>query len=157
MSSVESPDEDGGAVLPVPGGLLMCVGYAPDGDGGCVADARRRAAAFLEEARTEHLVPVPEHAKDLTELVVSELLTNACTYAPGLVLVELCVTADSVDVVVWDSDPAIPLIYSADPDRVGRHGLEIVKAVTENLFVGQDEAGKCVTARIALGAAPGPA
>lgn len=63
---------------------------------------------------------------------------------------ELRLTAGSVEVIVWDSDPTIPAAWTADPGRVGRHGLEIVEAVTEELSVGLEPVGKRITARIAL-------
>jgi hypothetical protein len=44
---------------------------------------------------------------------------------------------------------------AADPDRVGQHGLEIVKAVAEDLFTERKPVGKRITARIALSDAPG--
>jgi anti-sigma regulatory factor (Ser/Thr protein kinase) len=87
---------------------------------------------------------------DLTQLVVSELVTNARKYAPGPVLMELRVTADTVDVTVWDSDPTVPTARTADPGRIGQHGLEIVAAVTEELSIQQESVGKRITARIAL-------
>ncbi|MEU7038715.1 ATP-binding protein [Streptomyces sp. NPDC046237] len=135
----------------------MCAGYALDGEGGCIADARHHAAAFLDKARAEHDLPVSERARDLTSLVVSELVTNACKYAPGPVLMELRISMSSVAIVVWDSDPIIPAARSADPGRVGQHGMEIVKAVTEELLVQQEPVGKRITARIALANAPSPA
>ncbi|MGQ4366105.1 ATP-binding protein, partial [Streptomyces sp. SAS_272] len=55
-----------------------------------------------------------------------------------------------VDVVVWDSDPTVPGARGADPGRVGQHGLEIVEAVSEELFMEQEPVGKRITARIAL-------
>ncbi|MDW4907307.1 ATP-binding protein [Streptomyces sp. ADMS] len=133
---------------------LMRAGYALDGDDGCIADARHHAVALLDEARTDHHLPVSERARDLTQLVVSELVTNALKYAPGPVLMELRIDAHAVDVVVWDSDPSVPAALAADPDRIGQHGLEIVKAVTEDLFTEQEPVGKRVTARIALSDAP---
>ncbi|MEU7011320.1 ATP-binding protein [Streptomyces sp. NPDC046332] len=135
----------------------MCAGYALDGEGGCIADARHHAAAFLDKARAEHGLPVSEHARDLTSLVVSELVTNACRYAPGPVLMELRISMSSVAVVVWDSDATIPAARSADPGRVGQHGMEIVKAVTEELLIQQEPVGKRITARIGLANAPSPA
>ncbi|MFF5787951.1 ATP-binding protein [Streptomyces sp. NPDC012693] len=137
---------------PRPDGHLMRAGYALDGDGTCIAHARHHAAAFLETARTEHQLPVSERAKDLTELVVSELVTNAHKYAPGPVLMELRISASRVDVVVWDSAPAVPAARAADPGRVGQHGMEIIKAVTEELFIEQGPVGKRITARIPLDA-----
>lgn len=43
---------------------------------------------------------------------------------------------------------------AADPGRVGQHGLEIVQAVTESLFMEQEPLGKRITARINLSGAP---
>ncbi|MFF1443456.1 ATP-binding protein [Streptomyces sp. NPDC058295] len=134
---------------------LLRAGYALDGEDGCIADARHHAVAFLDRAHTDHRLPVSARARDLTQLVVSELVTNALKYAPGPVLMELRITVGAVDVVVWDSDPAVPAARPADPDRIGQHGLEIVKAVTENLFIAQEPVGKRITARIALTGTPG--
>ncbi|MEV7673014.1 ATP-binding protein [Streptomyces sp. NPDC088752] len=128
----------------------MRAGYAFDGDGGCIADARHHATAFLNKACTEHHLTVSDRAKDLTVLVVSELVTNVLKYAPGPVLMELRATAETVDIVVWDSDPTVPTPRAADPGRIGQHGMEIVKAVTQELFVEQEPVGKRITARIAL-------
>ncbi|MYV70249.1 ATP-binding protein [Streptomyces sp. SID2131] len=128
----------------------MRAGYAFDGDDGCIADARHHATAFLNKARAEHRLTVSDRAKDLTVLVVSELVTNVLKYAPGPVLMELRATAEVVDVVVWDSDPTVPATLAADPGRIGQHGMEIVRAVTEELFIEQEPVGKRITARIAL-------
>ncbi|MFC8793390.1 ATP-binding protein [Streptomyces cinereoruber] len=132
----------------------MRAGYALDGDSGCISAARHHATAFLETARSEHHLPVSDRARDLTELVVSELVTNALKYAPGPVLMELRIGADSVDVAVWDSDPVVPAACTADPGRVGQHGMEIIKAVAEELFIEQEPVGKRITARIALADTP---
>ncbi|WP_086749897.1 MULTISPECIES: ATP-binding protein [Streptomyces] len=133
---------------------LMRAGYALGGDDSCIADARRHAIAFLDQARTERRLPVSARARDLTQLVVSELVTNARKYAPGPVLLELRITTDIVEIVVWDSDPTVPAARAPDPDRIGQHGLEIVKAVTEDLAVEQTPVGKRITARITLSDAP---
>ncbi|MGW9436939.1 hypothetical protein [Streptomyces sp. NPDC055607] len=50
----------------------------------------------------------------------------------------------------------MPAIRAADPGRVGRHGMEIVRAVTEELFGEQELVSKRIAARIALGAAFSP-
>ncbi|MFD3844153.1 ATP-binding protein [Streptomyces sp. NPDC058642] len=128
----------------------MRAGYSLSGYDGCIAEARHHAVAFLEKAETDRHLPVSVRARDLTQLVVSELVTNARKYAPGPVLLELRISACAVDVVVWDSDPSVPAARAADPDRIGQHGLEIVKAVTEALFTEQEPVGKRITARIAL-------
>jgi anti-sigma regulatory factor (Ser/Thr protein kinase) len=128
----------------------MRAGYALEGDDACIAHARHHAAAFLDRAHADHRLPVSACARDLTQLVVSELVTNARKYAPGPVLMELRVSTRAVDVVVWDSDPTVPAARPADPSRVGQHGLEIVHAVTEDLTVEQEPVGKRITARISL-------
>ncbi|MGW7244090.1 ATP-binding protein [Streptomyces sp. NPDC054804] len=133
---------------------LIRAGYALDGDRGCIAEARHHAVAFLEQAHADHHLRVSARARDLTRLVVRELVTNALKYAPGPVLMELRLTAHLVDVVVWDSDPMVPAARAADPDRIGQHGLEIVKAVTAELLIEQQPVGKRITARIALSDAP---
>ncbi|MFD9431991.1 ATP-binding protein [Streptomyces sp. NPDC060002] len=140
-------DDDGG---PAPDEYLIRADYALSGGDGCIADARRHALAFLDQAEADYPLSVPARTRDLTQLVVSELVTNALKYAPGPVLVELRITARVVNVVVWDSDPTVPAARVADPGRIGQHGLEIVKAITEALFVEQQPVGKCITARIAL-------
>ncbi|MFF3208476.1 ATP-binding protein [Streptomyces sp. NPDC002962] len=145
----EAPhDDDDGR--PEPDEHLSRAGYALGGDAGCIADARRHALAFLDQAEADHRLSVPARTRDLTQLVVSELVTNACKYAPGPVLVELRISTRAVDVVVWDSDPTVPAARAADPDRIGQHGLEIVKAVAETLVVEQRSVGKRITARIPL-------
>ncbi|MCT9137726.1 ATP-binding protein [Streptomyces janthinus] len=133
-----------------PGAHLTQVGYALGGDDGCIARARHHAADFLTRLRDEHDLDVSPRAMDLTQLVVSELVTNSRKYAPGPVLMELRVTGAAVEVVVWDSDPAVPAARAADPDRVGQHGLEIVKAVTQGLDIERQPVGKRITARISL-------
>ncbi|MFE7931269.1 hypothetical protein ACFU6S_21535 [Streptomyces sp. NPDC057456] len=55
----------------------------------------------------------------------------------------------------WDSGPMVPAALAADSGRIGQHGLEIVEAVTEDLFTDQEPVGKRITARIALSGTPG--
>ncbi|MEU9575315.1 ATP-binding protein [Streptomyces massasporeus] len=128
----------------------MRAGYALGGDDRCIADARHHAIAFLDQAHNEHHLLVPDRARDLTQLVVSELVTNARKYAPGPVLMELRITPRIVEVVVWDSEPTVPAARPTDPGRIGQHGLEIVKAATEALLIEQEPVGKRITARIPL-------
>ena len=128
---------------------------ALEGDTYCIAEARRRAGDFLSRAQAEHGLPVTARAMDLTQLVVSELVTNALKYAPGPVLLDLRIVGGTLEVAVWDSDPVLPLARVADPGRVGQHGLEIVMAVCEGFEVQREPVGKHVTARIALLTDPG--
>ncbi|MDT0439193.1 MULTISPECIES: ATP-binding protein [Streptomyces] len=121
-----------------------------EGDGGCIAEARRVATAFLGEARLGHGVPVSVRAVDVTQLVVSELVTNARKYAPGPVLMDLRIVGEILEIAIWDSGPHLPVVHSADPERLGRHGLEIVTALVESYRVSMEPVGKCVTVRIPL-------
>ncbi|QIJ61225.1 ATP-binding protein [Streptomyces sp. JB150] len=128
---------------------------ALDGDGTVIAKARRLAAGFLTQMQADHGLPVSQRALDVTRLVVSELVTNAHKYAPGPILLSLCVIGAAVEVQVWDSGPALPVARAADADRVGQHGLEIVMAVAQSVETRRDPVGKRVTARIALSDLPG--
>jgi anti-sigma regulatory factor (Ser/Thr protein kinase) len=128
---------------------------ALDGAGHVIAEARHRAVDFLTRVQAEHGLRVSAHATDLTQLVVSELVTNARKYAPGPVLMELRVIGAVVEVVVWDSDSVLPVARAADADRVGQHGLEIVMAVVQGFEAQREPVGKRITARIALPDDPG--
>ncbi|WUA48698.1 ATP-binding protein [Streptomyces longwoodensis] len=121
-----------------------------EGDGSCIAQSRHLAADFLSRMRDEHGVPVSQRAMDVSQLVVSELVTNARKYAPGPVLLDLRLAGDTIEIMVWDSDPVLPVARAADVGRVGQHGLEIVLAVAEGFDVQREPVGKRITVRIAL-------
>ncbi|MDQ1041602.1 signal transduction histidine kinase [Streptomyces sp. V3I8] len=152
---MDSDGDHAGRVTPSAG--LMQASYALDAGNGCIAQARRHALAFLDRAVTEHLVVVPARARDLTQLVVSELVTNALKYAPGPVMMKLGITPERVEVTLWDSASVLPVARRSDPGRISQHGLEIVKAVSAYLVVRPDAAGKRITAHIALPDPPGEA
>ncbi|MFF9813560.1 ATP-binding protein [Streptomyces sp. NPDC014006] len=138
-----------------PDARALQVTAALDGDGSVIARARPVVADFLTRVQAEHGLPVSRRAMEVTQLMVSELVTNARKYAPGPVLLEVRITRDAVEVAVRDSDPVLPVARAADAGRVGQHGLEIVMAVTQGLEVQRERAGKRVTARIALPDDPG--
>ncbi|MFI6854199.1 ATP-binding protein [Streptomyces sp. NPDC050416] len=148
MDPAESVPDGEGSV--VPGAQPIQDTVALDGDGSCIAEARHRAVNFLARVQAEHGLPVSARAMDLAQLVVSELVTNARKYAPGPVLMELRISGAVVEVVVWDSDPVLPVARAADAGRVGQHGLEIVMAVAQGFEVQREWVGKRITARIAL-------
>ncbi|MER6434249.1 ATP-binding protein [Streptomyces sp900105245] len=127
---------------------------ALDGQGACIAEARRMAAAFLARMRTDHGVAVSQRAVEVTQLVVSELVTNAQKYAAGPILLDLRIAGALVEVQVWDSDPVLPVARAADTGRVGQHGLEIVLAVSEGFEAVREPVGKRLTARLALADPP---
>ncbi len=69
-----------------------------------------------------HGLPVSARAMGMVQLVVSELVTNACKFAPGPCLLNLEMDQGAVQVTVWDTDPSLPVARAADPGRVGQHG-----------------------------------
>jgi len=127
-----------------------------NGGNSCIAAARHRAADFLTHAQADQNVVVSARVMDLTQLVVSELVTNARKYAPGPILMELRIEEAAVEVTVCDSGRAQPIVFDVDPLRIGQHGLEIVRAVTRKFQVQVEPSGKRVTAHIALGDDSGP-
>ncbi|MEV0126126.1 ATP-binding protein [Streptomyces sp. NPDC050703] len=134
--------------------VLARASHALHGSAGCIAEARRLAAAFLDAARGTYDVIVSAQVKDLTLLVVSELVTNAYKYAPGPMLMNLCITRHMVEISVWDSDPTLPTAHHSDPGRVGQHGLEIVTRIARHFTVRRELVGKRITARLALNGIP---
>ncbi|MFG2636732.1 ATP-binding protein [Streptomyces sp. NPDC048362] len=138
----------------VPRARGIGISVALDGDGTCIAQARHLAADFLTRVHADHGLYVSQRAMDLTQLVVSELVTNARKYAPGPVLMELSIAGETVEVVVRDSDPVLPVARAADAGRVGQHGLEIVMAVAEEFEARREPSGKRITARLALAEPP---
>jgi anti-sigma regulatory factor (Ser/Thr protein kinase) len=155
MASGDMPEGEGDATTG--GATALHTAAALDGDFSCIAQARDLVADFLNSVRAGHGLPVSARAMDMTQLVVSELVTNARKYAPGPVLMELRITVRVVEIVVWDSEPTVPAARPADPGRIGQHGLEIVKAVTEELLIEREPVGKRITARITLSDTPSDA
>lgn len=120
-----------------------------------VSAARDFARSFLLEVRDEHRIPVSGHAMSAVELVVSELITNTRKYAPGPGRLTLRVRNGCAEVTVRDGNPEAPRVLPPDPRRVGRHGLEIVAAVSRTFEVHREPTGKRITAAIGLTDAPG--
>ncbi|MFF9172361.1 ATP-binding protein [Streptomyces sp. NPDC014796] len=139
----------------MPGEQVLHTTVALDGDGAVIAQARHLAADFLTRVQAEHGLPVSQRAMELTQLVVSELVTNAVKYAPGPVLLDLRVMGGLIEIAVWDSDPVLPIARAADVGRVGQHGLEIVMAVAQGFEAQREPVGKRITARLALADDPG--
>jgi anti-sigma regulatory factor (Ser/Thr protein kinase) len=121
-----------------------------EGESGDIARARELVRDFLARVRSSHGVAVTERALGAAQLVVSELMTNACKYATGPCLVDLRLDADRVHIAVWDSAPVLPVAKAADPGRVGQHGLEIVMAVCQSYEVHREPVGKRTIASVAL-------
>ncbi|MET7295797.1 ATP-binding protein [Streptomyces griseoloalbus] len=122
------------------------------GEPGCIADARAFAAHFLQQLRTEWCATIDERVDGAVLLVVSELVTNADRHSNGPYILELEGTDTSLTVMVYDSSAALPRVFPRDPERVGRHGLEIVRALARDVDVERVPVGKRVRAVISLDA-----
>ena len=151
---MSEPEPLGGSEA-APAGRPLHASVALAGDGTDIARARHLAADFLARNQAEHGLRVSQRGMDLTQLVVSELVTNACKYAPGPALMGLRIDGATVEVTLWDSDPVLPVARAADAGRVGQHGLEIVMAVAQHFEAQREPVGKRITARIALADDPG--
>ncbi len=125
-------------------------GAAYDGEPGSIADARRFATGFLTRAGTLHGFPVSRETIETARLVVSELVTNACKYAPGPCVLDLELSERVLEITVWDANPRLPITRAAEPGRVGQHGLEIVLSLCEGFDVRRDPVGKRIKVRIAV-------
>ncbi|MEW2288086.1 ATP-binding protein [Streptomyces sp. NPDC047841] len=128
---------------------------AYEGSPADIAAARELARTFLNRVQDDHGLPVSERVMGVVQLVVSELVTNACKHAPGPCLVDLELSGDGVGITVWDTAPVLPVAKAADPGRVGQHGLEIVMAVCQGFEVHREPVGKRITASVVLADDPG--
>ncbi len=115
-----------------------------------IAHARGLARGFLGQVQAQRGLPLSRRVMDGVQLVVSELMTNACKYAPGPCMLDLRLTEGSISITVWDSHPVLPVAKAADLGRVGQHGLEIVMAVCQGFEVYREQAGKRTTASVMM-------
>ncbi|MFE7815768.1 ATP-binding protein [Streptomyces sp. NPDC057433] len=122
------------------------------GEPGCIAEARAFTTLFLEQLRSEWCAAIGERADGAALLVVSELVTNADRHSNGPYILELEGTGEAVTVTVYDSSGALPRVYPRDPERVGCHGLEIVRALARDVLVERIPVGKRVRAVLGLDA-----
>ena len=120
------------------------------GDPGCIAEARTFAARFLDRLRTEWCATIGQPAEEKVLLVVSELVTNADRHSDGPYILELEGTDTTLTVAVYDSNGTLPRVFPRDPQRIGRHGLEIVRALARDVGVERVPVGKRVRAVIDL-------
>ena len=143
----------GGAVVPtgfdVPVEPLRRAAHY-SGEPGCIAEARSFAAQFVDQLRTEWCAKIDDRARDEVLLVVSELVTNADRHSNGPYILELEGTDSAVTVCVYDSSAALPRRFPKNPERVGRHGLEIVHVLAARVTVERVPVGKRVSAVVAL-------
>ncbi|MFH8935730.1 ATP-binding protein [Streptomyces griseosporeus] len=146
-------DHLGGAVIPtgfdVPVEPLRRAAHYT-GEPGSIAEARAFAAQFVEQLKNEWCAGIGDRALDELLLVVSELVTNADRHSNGPYILDLEGTDSEVVVCVYDSSAALPRRFPRDPQRIGRHGLEIVHALARSVTVERVPVGKRVRAVVAL-------
>ncbi|MFF9771518.1 ATP-binding protein [Streptomyces sp. NPDC053086] len=139
----------GGAVIPtgfdVPVEPLRRAAHYT-GEPGCIAEARTFASRFLQQLRNEWCAIADGRADGELLLMVSELVTNADQHSNGPYILELEGTDAAVAVSVYDSSSALPRRFPKDPERVGRHGLEIVHALASEVTVERVPVGKRIRA-----------
>ncbi|GGT86076.1 MULTISPECIES: ATP-binding protein [Streptomyces] len=112
---------------------------------GAIAHARDFTVDFLERSASAVAGSV-----DAARLVVSELVTNVVKYAPGPCRLELVLHAGMLEICVHDTYGALPVARPRDPERVGRHGMEIVIAICTEVEVEPTPNGKRVRAFLPL-------
>ncbi|MFE2537268.1 ATP-binding protein [Streptomyces sp. NPDC059371] len=136
-----------GSALPVEASLAV------GGESSCIGQARRLAALFLARVKNRCGIPVATATVEIVQLIVSELVTNARRYAPGPALLHLWIDGPLLHVELWDSSPVLPAAKAPDPERIGHHGLEIVRALARTLSIERTSVGKRITADVTLVAA----
>ncbi|MFE6698620.1 ATP-binding protein [Streptomyces sp. NPDC057718] len=117
---------------------------------GEIAQARAFVRDFLDAAQSRHGLSVSARAVEIAQLVVSELATNVCKYAPGPCLLDLETDGVLMDIVMWDSGAVLPAASPADPTRIGQHGLELVLLVCQSFAVHREPVGKRIRVQIPL-------
>jgi anti-sigma regulatory factor (Ser/Thr protein kinase) len=86
---------------------------------------------------------------DAVELVLSELLGNACRHGAEPVTYGMRLDAPDVMVTVADAKPMPPVEHGdPDPDAEGGRGLFLVSAVSRSWGWGPTPTGKQVWARV---------
>jgi anti-sigma regulatory factor (Ser/Thr protein kinase) len=85
----------------------------------------------------EDLIPV-------TELLVSELVTNAIKYAKGDILLRLILESGNLACEVHDSSPALPRVLQVDKDAENGRGLHVVSQLASRWGARRTHSGKVV-------------
>jgi serine phosphatase RsbU (regulator of sigma subunit)/anti-sigma regulatory factor (Ser/Thr protein kinase) len=102
-----------------------------------VRHARGLIREPLERWGLDDLVPV-------TELLVSELVTNAIKYANGEILLRLVLETESLVCEVHDSSPALPRVLQVDKDAENGRGLHVVSQLAARWGARRTHTGKVV-------------
>lgn len=137
-------------IPPRPADEPLTVSAAYDGDPARVAEARAVARRFVGASQSAFGQTAMPEDQDTVELVVSELLTNSCLHAPGRVLLTLTATPHTVDVSVWDSVQAAPVLCRGDAERGHQYGMQIVTALSDHVSVHTEPFGKRISVTVPL-------
>ena len=111
-------------------------GWTLSGDLTSAREARRLVVKPLKKWQLGGLVPI-------TQLLASELVTNAIRYAEGPVTLRL-ICEDRLVCEVADSAPALPRLWEASGDDERGHGLQIVSRLSHRWGSRRTPAGKVV-------------
>jgi anti-sigma regulatory factor (Ser/Thr protein kinase) len=146
-------EAEGGAETEIGAGTGAEAGVAHTveltGEPGTAAKARSITRAFL--GRIGHSEAA---LADATELVVSELVTNAIRHGPGPCVLDLEHTGPEVRVSVRDTSSSPPRPRPRRPERPAGHGLEIVRSVCARMSIASSHEGNVVTAWLTIPTAP---
>jgi anti-sigma regulatory factor (Ser/Thr protein kinase) len=85
-----------------------------------------------------------ENLEPVTELLVSELVTNAIRYAKGEILMRLVLESGTVVCEVHDSSPALPRVLQVDRDAENGRGLHVVSQLSSRWGARRTHSGKVV-------------
>ena len=85
-----------------------------------------------------------EDLTPVTELLVSELVTNAIKYAKGEILLRLILESGSLACEVHDSSPALPRVLQVDRDAENGRGLHVVSQLATRWGARRTHTGKVV-------------
>jgi anti-sigma regulatory factor (Ser/Thr protein kinase) len=139
---------------------------APDFDGRTVAEPSGRqwivqwdsdpppnVVPFAREQLTQALADwgLVGEAGEPTQLVVTELLSNAIDHAHAPIRLTVSFPGESVRVEVHDAAPEPPRQQPRDPERLRGRGLQMVDALSSQWGWTDDAAGKTVWADVTIG------
>ncbi|HEX4091381.1 MAG TPA: ATP-binding SpoIIE family protein phosphatase [Trebonia sp.] len=102
-----------------------------------VRQARAMIRDPLKRWGLEDLIPV-------TELLVSELVTNAIKYANGETTLQLILEPDILTCEVHDTSPALPRVLQVDKDAENGRGLHVVSQLSARWGARRSHGGKVV-------------
>ncbi|MFI0718976.1 ATP-binding protein [Streptomyces sp. NPDC021224] len=114
-----------------------------------IARARDFTAGFVDQAAQANPRIQPGRRGDVL-LVISELVTNVVRHTPGPCDVTLEMTGEELVLTVSDISTQPPTFHPPAPHRIGRHGLEIVRALCTSVDSRPTPQGKAVRAIMSL-------